>query len=238
MATSGNYDFTSARDMIIQNALRMVGALGQGENPTASQISEAAISLNMFMKYLSTKGLVGWAVKSRDVILIANTNSYSLGGTGGTDDKPLKIYSVLNRVIATNYDIPMTDRAQKDYYESFSNKTANGSPVNYYYDRGRGSGTLYVYPTPDATLAASNKLVVIYQRPIQDFDAAGDDVDAPAEWIDVIQYGLAMRLAPIYGLERFTRSQLKNDYKEMFREASGFDQEPSSVFLQPNYEGR
>ena len=44
--TSGLYALSTTRDGIITRALRIIGAIGQGETPTATAITEASEALN------------------------------------------------------------------------------------------------------------------------------------------------------------------------------------------------
>lgn len=239
MGTSGQYNYLATRDTIIQGALRLAGALGQGETPTTAQVTEAAEALNMYAKFLSTKGVPIFAVKTRTVALVANQAAYNINVPAtATDDKPLNIYACSVKNTSTNVETPMTRLSRNDYADSFSNKTSNGLPVNYYFDPGVTQATISVYPVPDATIAASYQLFMYYQRPAQDFDSSTDNPDFPVEWHEVIKYGLAVRLSGEYGLDRFARSQLKNDYKEMYDQAKGFDQEAGSIFFQADSEER
>ena len=50
MATSGSTDYSQTRDDIIKRALRLIGALAQGESPTTDQVTEAAVALNGLVK--------------------------------------------------------------------------------------------------------------------------------------------------------------------------------------------
>lgn len=240
MTTSGTYSFTADRDMLLKGALRLVGALGQGETPTTAQLNEAAEALNLYAKFMSTKpGIPMYALKTRNIALVANNASYNINNVASTTDgKPLKVYACIVRHMANNIDTPMAPRSRTEYYENFSGKQSTGLPVNYYFEPGVNQAVLKVYPVPTDQIAIDYQIILVYQAPAQDFNVATDTPDFPAEWHDVIKYGLAIRLAGDYGLDRFARSQLKADYKEIFDQARGFDQEEVSLFIQPRTEAR
>lgn len=82
MATSGSVNYVVNRDEIITEALQLVGVLGEGESPTASQLTDCARTLNMLAKAWSNKGLKAWL--SEEVILfpVKNQNEYTFAVTG------------------------------------------------------------------------------------------------------------------------------------------------------------
>jgi len=50
MATSGSIDFATTRDDIITEALEQLGVLGEGESPSAAQLTSCSRTLNMMLK--------------------------------------------------------------------------------------------------------------------------------------------------------------------------------------------
>lgn len=238
MATSSSTNFATTRDGLINGALRLVGAIGQGETGTASQISEAADTLNMMVKSFMNYGMPLWAVKSYTGTLVASDNTYDIGlSKTWNTAKPLKIYNAYMHNTSTNIDVPVRI-ISRDEYLRFSGKTAEGFPVNLYYDPQNTHGNIYLYPTPSSATASANTLVLVYQRPFEDFDAAADEPDFPQEWYEVIKYGLAVRLAGEYGLERFARKMLQEEFQYMLAQAQGFNQEEVSLFFTPDTSGK
>ena len=233
MATSGSTNFATSRDGLINGALRLVGAIGQGETGTASQISEAAETLNMMIKGFTNYGMPLWAVKKYSGVLTTSTAAYNIGLTQTWDTpKPLKIYNAYLHNTSTDVDTPITIISRQEYL-NFSDKTATGTPINLYYDPQNTYGTVNLYPVPTAAVASGYVLAIHYQRPFEDFDAAADEPDFPQEWYEVIKYGLAMRLAGEYGLERFARKMLQEEFKYLLDTAQGFNQEEVSLYFQP-----
>lgn len=87
MATSGSIDFSLTRDNLITDAMRVIGAIGEGETPTSYEISNASRALNMLVKQWQgntdfSAGLKVWARKRGYLFLNTDTVSYSLGTTG------------------------------------------------------------------------------------------------------------------------------------------------------------
>lgn len=75
MATSGSTNFATSRDSLIKYAYYNIGKIGEGETPSATQVTDAAIILNMIVKFWHTKGLPLWALKTGYLLPIAATNS-------------------------------------------------------------------------------------------------------------------------------------------------------------------
>ena len=83
MATSGSVNFIITRDDIIKYALLNVGAIGDGDTPTSNQYTDGAFYLNMIMKAWHNDGMPLWALKEGYILPIADTNTISLGPSGG-----------------------------------------------------------------------------------------------------------------------------------------------------------
>ena len=110
MTTSGTYDFSVNRDQLITGALRLAGVIAQGETPTTSQVSDAAVSLNMMVKAWMADGMPLWAIRTITITPVANQNTY-------TYDTPklLKPLQAWNRQTSSQVDIPMRMISRQEY---------------------------------------------------------------------------------------------------------------------------
>jgi hypothetical protein len=231
MATSGTTTYSTSRDAIIARALRLIGATSQGETPTATQISEAAISLNGLVKAWQADGMPLWAIKSTSIPLVSGVSAYNIG-SGMTVDipKPLKVLQAYNHNITSHVDVPMRIITKQEY-NMLGNKTSSGNPIQIYYDPQRTYGILNVFPVPSTTEQSANTLIIHYQRPFEDFDASTDEPDFPQEWYDAVTYGLATRLAPEYGIPTNDRKVLWQEMTIIKQEALNFGLENGSLFF-------
>ena len=91
MPTSGLWNLTTNRDAIIARALRIIGAIGQGETPSSTAVTEAAEALNDLVKEWQTDGMPLWAITVFSVKY--NTGVYTYQVTNG----PLDILQAWNR---------------------------------------------------------------------------------------------------------------------------------------------
>jgi len=225
MATSGSTDYSQTRDDIIKRALRLIGALAQGESPTTDQVTEAAVALNGLVKAWEADGMPLWAIKERTITLQANTNTYTLN-----TPKPLKVIQAWYRNTTSNVDVPMRV-ITRDEYNRLGNKYSAGTPIQVYYEPRRDDGVLHVFPTPSATDAANVSIHIVYQAPFDDFDQSTDTPDFPQEWYDAVTYGLATRLAPEYGLPIPDRKTLWQEMSIIKQDALNFGLEEGSLFF-------
>lgn len=232
MATSGSTNFATSRNELISGALRLCGAIAQGETPSATLISESAEALNMLVKALQADGMPLWAIKQYSISLSASTASYRIGvGQTVNTPKPLKITQAFLRNTSSGIDIPMTQLTRFDY-NFLGNKTSQGNPIQYFYDPQNSYGDLYLFPVPNTSAASDYTVQIVYQRPFEDFDASSDEPDFPQEWYDALKHLLADRLAPEHGLSLQERQDLKSRAKELKMDALGFGTEEGSIHWQ------
>lgn len=226
MSTSGSYDFAITRDDIIKRALRLIGAVAQGETPTTDQVTEAAFALNGLVKAWQADGMPLWAIKQKTLSLVSGQRSYTI-----TTPKPLKVLQAWNHNVNTNIDIPMRIITQQEYMV-LGNKTSTGNPIQLYYDPQRDQGVMNLWPVPSTVEQSANTIQYICQVPFEDFDAATDAPDFPQEWYDAVTYGLATRLAPEYGLDATARKLLWQEMTLIKQDALNFGLEEGSMYFQ------
>lgn len=232
MATSGSTNYSTSRDSLIARALRITGVLSQGETATATQVTEASEALNGLTKALIADGMPLWGIKESSFSMTASTRNYRIGLSQTVNiPKPLKILRGFIRQTANTTDQPVT-LITRDEYDRLTSKTATGVPVQMFYDPQLSYGDLYLYPAPNATIASNYTMHIVYQRPFEDFDAAGDEPDFPQEWYDALAYLLADRLAPEYGVSMEHRMDIQKRAMQYKAEALSFGTERGSFYFQ------
>lgn len=229
MSTSGSTDFTETARGVVKDALVLVGVCQKDEDPDAD---DAALGLKHLNLMLKTWGADPepklWLVTEGTQALSDATASYTLTSAR-------KVLSVRRRV--SGIDLPMHRWSRQEYFDQ-PNKSATGYPVNYYFDPQRASRSLYVWPVPDATIAAAATLYYTYLRVIEDADDLSNDLDVPQEWLEVIVYGLAARLSMPYKMhiaDLNGAKRLEERAASLYAQLSAYDDEDSSVYLQPNF---
>lgn len=111
-------------------------------------------------------------------------------------------------------------------YRGLSNKGADG-PVNQcFYQPTLDNGTLFVWPT-----GGPDKLLLICQPLVDDFDSASNNPQFPIEWAGALIYGLASELAPEYGLPLKERNDLMRRAAMKLDALLNYDVENASVIF-------
>lgn len=243
--TSGTTSYSATRDNIIKRALRIIGAIGQGETPTTNATTEASQALNDLVKEWQADGMQMWKYKlSNAITYVASTKTYTIGvgATGSNQVAPLKVVQAFNRNTSSNLDQPLLILTRQEY-AILGNKSSTGTPNQvHYFPPGPPStemvGTLTVYPVPDSNAASTLNLYVVGMFPLEDFDAASDLADFPSFYYNALCWGLADQLSYEYGVPFAQQSMISKKAEFHLEKAQGYDHEEGSVYLQPNWQGR
>jgi hypothetical protein len=183
---------TQTNEAICRAALRKIGVVAVDETPTADEIELARVNLERMLKSWQNRGYMLWTVTSATVNL-TTALSYSL-----TPARPVEIQNVNFR--RAGIDLPMIELNRQEY-DRLPNKSAKGTPTQWYYDRQKEAGTLYIWPS--LAVAAGETLEITYVREVADV-VLDQPVDVPSEWWDAVVYGLAARLGDDFGIVNLT----------------------------------
>ena len=240
MPTSSSYNYTKNRDQIITRALRIVGAIGQGETPSATAVTEAAEVLNDLVKEWETDGMQLWCVKEYNFTPVASTNTYSIG-TGSTINEiaPTKLLQAWSRTNTGSKDTPILLITRQEY-NMLGTKTTEGAPSQMWYNppgeinATENVGQIKLYVTPDSNYAASAKIYFTGVRPLQDFDASTDVMDFPQYWANAVVWGLADQLSYEYGVGLSERAMIGKKAEQHKEKALSYGTEEGHLLIQPS----
>lgn len=232
MATSGNTTWTLTRDEIIYAALRKVGALAEGQTPTTEQITYAAQALNGVIALFQTKGMPLWKRTNVQVPLVNGTATYTLTDAVKVPQVVLQYYNQ-----ETQYEL--INKSEYDFNRLPQGTIDTGIPVHYYVNPGISNASLTIWPTPNATIATENQLLVVVQKKFDGFFASSETPDFPSYYNLGLIYQTAMMIAPEYGMPLADRQQLRSEAKEYVDSAFEYGDEDGSLYLQPdtNWQG-
>lgn len=242
------YNFFPQVSETIISALELVRVYDNESNqmPTTAQYNRAMSALNHMLTAWQVDGLQLWARKETSFVLTQGTVNYEVGSgatvSGLNINRPLRIYKAWRRNTVDNTDVDIQVISEKDYDE-YNNKLQEGTPIALYYspryesnsvqEGATAKGLIKLYQPADANNAANTVIYIKYQRPFNDFTATTDTLDFPQEWNEAIKYGLAVRLAPVYGVPMMEYDRLKAMAKDLKDEVVGFDTEHQSLRIQP-----
>jgi hypothetical protein len=232
MSTSNVTTNQLTRNQFIEAALRTLGVLAADQTPSLTEYSNALIKLNAMLGEFRAKGLQVWQRTSYTMGLTNGTASYNIG-SGQTLDTPYPIHllQVVRSDTTQGTRIPVEVIA--DYNFNLLPTNSSGVPIQVTYQPKMNMGVLKIWPTPDTYAQTYVSLHLTYLRPLEYFNNSTDTADFPEEWVSAIIYGLAVRLAPEYGLPLQDRSLLIKEAEQYLKTAEDNAFEDASLFIQP-----
>ena len=148
-------------------------------------------------------------------------------------DRPFNVLSAV-RESESATDVPMNALSYESYFQ-LPNKTSTGIPVSYNYDRQKDSAVIRIWPVP---ANVENLMKITITERIEDVDSVSNTMDFPQEWLEAIVLNLAVRLAPSFGRAGNNNfMEIKAQAAEALNLALGFDNEPGSIYIQPDNDG-
>jgi len=232
MATSGSTTWQLDRDGLVKAAMRKIAALAKGQTPDTEDYTNGTIALNGLVAQYQVLGMHLWKRAEYSVPLVAGQISYNIGvGQAINTPFPLKIHEAILEDSASDSQIDVEILSVYDFLLLPQN-SSSGSPVNITYQPFVNRGVIRVWPTPDATAAATKTLKIVYESPVEDFVTATDNPDFPKEWHNALIYGLAVLLAPEYGVPLDDRRQLQKEHDTYLQTAVDSGVEQTSMFFQ------
>ena len=230
--TSGTTTFakTFSIDEIIEESFDRLGmfTLNGGHLKTARR------SLNIMFQEWANRGLHYWEIANNNITLVSGQAVYTMfrSTDDGTSDATA-VYGVDDILEAVyrnnNVDTPLT-KINRSTYQGLSNKTATGTPSQYYVQRFIDKVTITLYLTPGSS-EAGNKLNYYYVKRIQDVGDYTNATDVPYRFVPCMVSGLAFYLAQKYAPERVQAMKLY--YEDELQRALAEDGSSSSAHITP-----
>jgi len=215
MTTSGSRDFNMDVGEIIEEAYERCGL----EVSTGYDARTARRSLNLMFADWANRGLNLWTVKQGTITLTAGQAQETL-----TDDV-VDLLEVTLRRDGTDYEV---ERISRGEYATLPNKTTQGRPSQFYFDR-QIDPVINLWSVPENS---TDQLIYYYVRRIEDADALVNTTDMPFRFYPCMVAGLAYYIAMKRAPERI--QLLKSVYEEEFQRAADEDEGRTPLKLQPS----
>jgi hypothetical protein len=215
MTTSGSRDFNLDVGEIIEEAYERCGL----EVRTGYDARTARRSLNLMFADWANRGLNLWTVKQGTITLTAGQAQETL-----TDDV-VDLLEVTLRRDGTDYEV---ERISRGEYATLPNKTTQGRPSQFYFDR-QIDPVINLWSVPENS---TDQLIYYYVRRIEDADALVNTTDMPFRFYPCMVAGLAYYMAMKRAPERV--QLLKSVYEEEFQRAADEDEGRTPLKLQPS----
>jgi len=186
----------TARDRITR-MMRLIGAIAQGQTPSAPEIADGITAMNGMFGQWSADGFVIPNAVREEFSLVSGTASYTMGPSATFNtSRPTNIVRATIEIQDANpYETAPVDIITVEDYADISNKATAGTPTKLYVEHTATQITLYLWPVPDA----ANKIALYSEKPLTLITDASDNVTLPPGYDDLIDFNGAVRLAPEYG---------------------------------------
>lgn len=174
---------------LIKKSMRLIGALGQSEPPTADEASDALATCNTMLESWSIERLFVYQILQENFTWASGQSSRTIG-TGGNFNttRPNKINDGFVRI--SNRDYPY-QVVSKNVYDAVPDKTVQSDyPQIVYYQQLAPLGTLFIYPVPLSSL----DFYLNSWKPLQSLSALTTELSMPAGYRRLVEYNLGIEL--------------------------------------------
>lgn len=144
--------------------------------------------------------------------------------------RPLKIVDGRRYNITDGTETPIMPVARRDY-QAIPQKTSAGSMNQFFYDRQLANGFLNLWQVPAST---TEFFKFTCHRPIETFEASGNNPDLPEEWVQAIEYNLALIMAPEFDVPDNKFKKIAMLAEQFLDDMQGYDREDESIFMVPD----
>ena len=215
MATSGSRDFNIDVGEIIEEAYERCGL----EVRTGYDARTARRSLNLMFADWANRGINMWTVAQGTITLTQGQSAQTL--TADVVD----VLEIVLRRSNTDFEV---ERISRGEYATLPNKTTQGRPSQFYFDR-QILPVINLWAVPENS---TDQLVYYYVQRIEDADTLVNTTDMPFRFYPCMVAGLAYYIAMKRAPERI--QLLKSVYEEEFQRASDEDEDRVPLKLQPS----
>lgn len=214
---------------IVREAFDVIGVGSEGEAITSDMYRRGKNSLNlMILTWNADENL--WRKEQLALAPVADQAAYVLD-----DPKPLRVTSARRKTLNGGYETPMTMWSRQEYLDMPNKLTSPSTPVNFYYDTQRDSGTLYLWPAPSTAVFPTISIIIDTLRPMFLMDSSADTLDMPAEWQQTVVYSLADLLMDKYPVnDPNVGAKITARAAALYARLKAFDNEIASIYLQPD----
>jgi len=220
------------RDQYTEAATRKLGVVADGQTLEAINYTNGALAFNALISELRSLGMPLWARNNYSFGLTLNTTNYEIGvGQTLNTPYPLKMLQAYRVDVGNTTRIPI--EIQPDFNFNLYPSSSGGRPIQLSYQPKVNTGTIKVWPVPDADAVSNSTITIVYSRPTDYMDTSGDVLDMPEEWTNPIIYNLAVRLAPEWGIPLPDRQMLETTAEKMLQRVLENGTEDGNLFFQP-----
>lgn len=183
---------TTTAAVIISDALKEILVIGEGEDPSATMLSDGLRMLNRLLDTFSNNTDFAYFA-SMEQKALTGQQMLTIGPTGDiVTTRPIKIETAVVDRNGITYPVKVIDNEKYDQITYKALAGANTQAV--YYEPTYPNGTLYLYPI---STGCTLKMRVL--NSVKQFASTSVSIDMPEGYEDALILALAVRMAPSYG---------------------------------------
>jgi hypothetical protein len=181
---------------VIKRSLRLLGALGEGETPTASEGADCLVALNAMLDSWWAKTLAVFYVQSESFTWTGAQAMRTMGPGGNfVTTRPSVIESIFQRDSSVDYEIRLIGRGE---YDAIPDKTTQSTQIARIYPEYRAATVaLYAYPVPSAAVT----VYINSLARLQSFATLETDLSLPPGYERALAFNLAVEVSPEFSLQ-------------------------------------
>lgn len=216
--TSGTQTFNMAVDEIINEAYDKIG----GQPVGGVDAKKGRTALNLLLLDLSSRGIPLSAVDYISTSLTSAQASITL---------PSYVVDIIDiTLLRATTEYPLNRYSLSEFLR-IPNKTTTAMPTTYTINRGLGSTTLKLWPTPDRS---SDVINYYANTKIEDVTASYQYLDLPSRYLPAMIFGTAHLLSfNRVDISKEKRDELKMMFEEFLKNARDEDAEHVSNQITP-----
>lgn len=202
---------------VITRALQIIGTLSVGQIPSADDAAVGLSNLNELLDGWNTELLNLYTTTVFTGNLINTQQSYAMGPSAADFNtlSPIMIKSAHVIIPATSVRLPVSILSAVEWADLNEKGLTGFRPDKLYCDYAFPIANLNVHPIPNQTIALQIYLWSILAQ----FAAITDTVSFRPGYQEALQYNLAVKLAPQFGVAQDgTNVQLAGSYKQRMQE--------------------
>lgn len=190
---------------LIKSAMRLIRALGTGEEPTAAEASDALQALNLMLESWSTKSTNIFTTRIDLFYLTANQAVHTIGvdpeGLRTPDwaaPRPLRIVAANVVLSAPSYArVPITLLRDTEWASKRVRTVQSTFPIELYNDGASPLSSLYFWPIANT----AQQIELFTWQALELYDDLTSVLTLPPGYMRAIKYSLAEELAVEFGAD-------------------------------------
>lgn len=184
----------TARDLV-KAAMRKIGVIAVGENPSAEELQDGLSALNSLLSSLSNENLLIYETPRESFQLVGGKQTYTMGPSGDfVTSRPTSISNILLKdQSGAEYPVRLLSL---DEFESISLKSTQSTiPAYAYTETTYPNVSISLWPVP----SEERTLIIDSSKPLPLYQTGNATVSLPPGYEQMLIYRLAIDLAPEYG---------------------------------------